>query len=132
MATIKGDYWQFYLDGRLQKRQLKSDIDEEALVEEMVGAGASLRDTIASACDRAAAPLLSGKAKRQWIVEHEAEIKEAGGDADVAYAAYLQGRTDDLAYSVEQSVIEALDQRFGDEDDDDGDDDEDEEEEESK
>jgi len=128
MATIKGDYWQFYLDGRLEKRQLKSDIDEDALVEEMVRMGAPLRDTISAACDRAAAPLVSGKAKRQWIDEHKDEIKDAGGDSDAAYAAYLLGRTDDLAYDVEEAVIGALDQRFGGEDDDeDAEDDDDEE-----
>lgn len=133
MASIKGDYWQFYMDGRCEKRRLKNDIDEEALVEEMVGEGTPLRDAVLFACARAAAPLEGGKAKRQWTEEHKDAIKTAGGDADAAYGAYLQGRVDDLAYAIEEAVLDALDQRFGDdegkEDDDDDDDDEDEEEE---
>jgi hypothetical protein len=128
MATIQGDYWQFYLEGRCEKRRLKNDIDEDALVEEMVRKGTPLRDAVLSACLRAAAPLEAGKARRAWVSEHEDEIRAAGGDSNAAYAAYLQGRTDDLAYVVEEGVVDALDQRFGDNDDDDEEaDDEDEE-----
>lgn len=124
MAKIQGDYWQFYLEGRCEKRRLKNDIDEESLMEEMVRSGTPLRDAVLSACARAAAPLEAGKAKRAWVAERGDEIKNAGGDADAAYAAYLQGRTDDLAYVVEEGVVDALDQRFGDDETDDGEDDE--------
>jgi len=128
MAKIQGDYWQFYMEGRCEKRLLKNDIDEEALAEEIVRMGTPLRDTILSAASRAAAPFESGKAKRGWIKSNDNEIKAAGGDADAAYAAYLEGRTDELAYALEQTVVEELGQRFGDDgesdDGEEGDDDE--------
>ncbi len=124
MAKIQGDYWQFYLEGRCEKRRLKNDIDEESLMEEMVRMGTPLRDAVLSACVRVAAPLEAGKAKRAWVADHGDEIKEAGGDADAAYSAYLQGRVDDLAQGLEDSVLEALSQRFGDDQTDDGEDDE--------
>lgn len=129
MAKIQGDYWQFYLEGRCEKRRLKNDIDEESLMEEMVHMGTPLRDAVLSACARAAAPLEAGKAKRTWVADHGDEIKAAGGDADASYSAYLQGRVDDLAQGLEDSVLEALSQRFGTddgEDDEEEDDDEDE------
>jgi hypothetical protein len=132
MATIKGDYWQFYLDGRGEKRRLKNDIDEEALVEEMMSKGTPLRDAVLSACVRAAAPLEAGKAKRMWVYEHSEAIKAAGDDADAAYAAYLQGRTDDLAYGIEEAVLGALDEKFGEEGDDEGESEEEDEEDEAE
>jgi hypothetical protein len=131
MATIQGEYWQFYVQGRCGKL-LKNDIDEEALVEDMVSKGTPLRDMILSAASRAAAPLESGKARRDWIKINDDEIKASGGDGDLAYAAYLQGRTDELAYALEHAVVEELGQRWGLDDDeaDHGDEDEDDENEE--
>jgi len=123
MANVQGDYWQFYVEGRFEKRLLKNDIDEEAIAEEMVSMGTPLRDALLSAASRAAASFESGKAKREWIKINDNEIKAAGGDADAAYAAYLQGRTDELAYTLEQTVLEELGQRFGGDGDDDGSDD---------
>lgn len=125
MAKIVGDYWQFYLEGRCERRRLKNDIDDEAVTEEMVRMGTPLRDAVLSASARAAAPLEAGKAKRSWISEREEEIKAAGGDTDAAYAAYVQGRIDDLALVVEEGVLDVLSQRFG--DDAEGEDDEEEE-----
>jgi hypothetical protein len=118
MANITGDYWQFYLDGRREGRLLKHDIAEDALVEEMVRTGASFRNTISAACGRAAAPLESGKIKKRWVTDHENAIRIAGGDADLAYSSYLQGRVDELGYALEQDVVDAMEQHFGDEDED--------------
>lgn len=119
MAKIQGDYWQFYLQGRGEKRLLKNDIDEGTLAEEMVRTGELLRDVILAACVRAAAPFESGKARGTWKAEHATEIGMAGGNSDAAYAAYLQGRVDELAYGLEESVLEALGDHFGDDDSDD-------------
>src|SRR5690349_7436309 len=100
MANIMGDYWKFYLEGRGEKRLLKHDIAEDALAEEIVKTGASFRDAISAACTRATAPL-GGKSKRAWVTGHDKAIAAAGGNADDAYAAYLHGRADELAYALE-------------------------------
>lgn len=130
MTSIKGDYWQCYLDGRADKL-IRGDIDVQQLATDLVGKGESLRGVVMAACARVAAPLENGKAKQHWVREAEAFIKTAGGDADAAYSAYLQGRIDKLASKTERRVIEALDEMFGEgeeDDGEDGDDDDDEEE----
>lgn len=125
MASIKGDYWQCYLDGRADKL-LRNDIDAQQLADDVVGKGGTLRDVVASACNRVAAPMESGRAKQRWVSEAAAFIKTAGGDADAAYAAYLQGRIDKLAVKTERRVVEALEEMFpageADDDDDEADD----------
>jgi hypothetical protein len=136
MANITGDYWQFYLEGRGAKRLLRHDIAEDALAEEIVSSGVSFRDAVLAACVRATAPLESGRSKKTWVGEHGTEIAAAGGNADDAYAAYLRGLADELAYALEPGVVEEIGKRFDDEtgdeegdDDDDENDDDDEEEE---
>ncbi len=126
MTNIRGTYWQFYLEGRGNKRLLKHDIAESDLAERMVRDGVPFRETIAAACATAAKPLETSKMKTVWNAAHATAIKEAGGDAAAAYAAYLQGCADELAYAMEQDVIEALIAQF--EDGEDGEDDEDEDE----
>ena len=111
MATIKGDYWKFYLEGRGEKRLLKHEIAEDELVG-LLEAGAQFREVVAEACAKASVPLETGKRKRAWIADHQEEISAVGGDADAAYAAYLQGRVDELAYSLEESVLTELGDRF--------------------
>lgn len=129
MASIKGDYWQCYLDGRADKL-LRNDIDAQQLADDVVGKGGTLRDVVASACNRVAAPMESGRTKQRWVSEAAAFIKTAGGDAEAAYAAYLQGRVDKLAAKTERRVVEALEEMFPDgeveeeEDDDEDEDDE--------
>jgi hypothetical protein len=132
MATIKGDYWKFYLDGRYEKRLLKHEIEEAVLVERM-DSGTPFREAIAEACAKVTVPLETGKRKREWLAVHQADL--VGLNADEAYAAYLQGRVDELAYALEQNVLTALGDRFlgkeedsGDDDDDDDDGEEDDEE----
>jgi hypothetical protein len=125
MANIAGDYWQFYIEGREQRRLLKHDIAEDALAEEMVRTGARFRDVVSAACEKAAAPLDGGKLKKIWITEHNDQITAAGGDTRAAYAAFLQGKADELAYALEPGVVEALREQFGEEGDDEDEDDED-------
>jgi hypothetical protein len=127
MPHIQEEYWTFYLDGRVY-RTLKNDIDPGDLAARlMVPNGKSLRDTVMAASRAVAAPLESGKTKQRWIAEHDADIKAAGGDADAAFKAWLEGRVDELAYVLEPDVLAAMGE--DDDDDDDRDEDDDEEEE---
>lgn len=121
MTSIKGDYWQCYLDGRADQL-IRGDIDVQQLATELVGKGESIRGVVMAACARVAAPLENGKAKQRWVRE-----AEAFSDADAAYAAYLQGRIDKLASKTERRVIEALEEMFGEGEEDDEGEDEDEE-----
>lgn len=126
MASVKGDYWKFYLEGRGEKRLLKHEIAEDELVE-LMESGAQFREVVAEACAKAAVPLETGKRKRQWVDDHQEEIRSAGGDADAAYVAYLQGRVDELAYALEEAVLTELGERFdaeGGENEEDGEDEE--------
>jgi len=132
-TNITGDYWQFYLEGRGTKRLIKHDIAESDLVERMVTDGVPFRETIREACRKASVSLEHSNLKKAWVAAHADAIKAAGGDAEVAYAAYLHGCTDELAYALEQDVVDALSARLGaDEEDEDEDEDEDEEPEEDE
>ncbi len=128
--TITGDYWLFYDIGRDEKL-LKNDIDVATLGEKLVQRGGDLRTAIYEAAESAAKPLESGKHRRAWIEEYQTEISKAGGSDESAYAAYLRGRIDELAYALEEDVREAMpmpewaDRDDDGEDDEDGDDDDD-------
>ena len=112
-------YMGFYLDGR-DAKLLRHDIDENELAEQILEKG-DLRGTIHAAAARSAAGPQLDRYKRQWLRDNEEEIKEAGGDADAAWKAFLDGRIDELANALEPNVLEAMEEALGDED---GDDDE--------
>jgi len=125
MATIKGDYILWYLDGRSEKL-LRHDFTAADIADKVVN-GVPIREELQRQAQSAAAALASGKTKRRWIADNEDWIKTAGEaiDADTAYEAWLQGRIDELAYSLEDEVITELNSRFSEDDEDEeGDEDE--------
>ena len=93
--SIKGNYWQFYLKGRGEKRLLKNDIDVGELAKQIIGSGGLLRQTLSEATAAAGKPLEVGKAKRKWLDEHADAIKDLKAIPDVAYSAWCQGRMDE-------------------------------------
>lgn len=103
---ITGDYWYFYEGGR-DERLLKCVVDVDDLAKDCIG-GASLREVCADAAKKSAVPLERGKHKRVWLEEYDGEISRAGGDKELAYDAYMRGRIDELAYSLETDVRDAL------------------------
>jgi hypothetical protein len=123
MPNITNNYWTFYLEGRAQKKLLPNDIAESDLAERLVRAGGAVRGVIYEACTAAARSLEGGRTKRTWITEHKEAIQEAGGNADLAYEAWLLGRTDELAYALEEDVIAAIRTQVDGEDEDDIDED---------
>jgi hypothetical protein len=128
MADIKAEYWGFYLDGR-EERRLKADISIPDIAQRLLRDGGDLRKTITTECERVRAANDWGKVKRKWIAGADpVAIKDAGGDAEQAYAAWLAGRADELAFYLESKVLAEM---FSDDDDDEegegGDDDEEEE-----
>lgn len=130
MASAHNPYMPFYLEAR-EEKLLRATIDVEALAEQVLEAGADkLHSLIRAAAVNAAMPLEVDKKKRAWIADHEDAIADVGGDKEAAHRNYVLGRVDDLVQSLENEVVEAMnDLVFGedeDEDEDDEDDDEDE------
>lgn len=137
MANISKEYWPFYLQGRDAKRIRQRDFDVEAVADSIVQNGTPVREAIYAACVEIYKPYADGRAKRKWL--EEPSVQAALGDlpgpalhSDPAYAAYHQGLVDELAYAMEQNVLDAMEE--GDEDDgeegeDEGDDDEEDEDE---
>lgn len=131
MADIKGDYAQFYVDGRDAPLLRSTDLSFEEIVAQVVTKGVPFRQAVADACAKIALPHQSGGKKRAWLAENADDIKELGVSADDAYSAFLQGRIDELAYAKERKILEVLvDAVDGDEGDEEDDDEGDEEEEE--
>lgn len=134
MATptnIKQEHWVFYVDGRRERKLMKSDIDLDALANTVVTGGKPFREVLYEACRTAAAPLETGRMKRLWLDNNGAAIAEADGDGEGAFRAWLTGRVDELAYALEEEFVVALaDLVCGEEDttgdDEEGEDDEDE------
>ena len=128
--SIDKAYALFYIEGR-EEKILKNDIDTAQLAEKFLD-GADLRTLCIDAARVAAKPLEVGRRKKDWIEDSKEDIDEAGGDADKAYANYLEGRVDELASDLESDVIEDLTAMISGEDDEDGEDEEDDEEDDDK
>lgn len=123
-------YVAFYLDGR-EDRLLKHDIDTVQIAEEVGDGKGSIHEMLVKAATSAAEPLRVDRKKRTWLEEYEGEIKEAGGDGELAYQHYIQGRIDEVVHRLDGEVVEELSSMHGEEsDDEDDDDDEDEDEDE--
>lgn len=129
--NLQSDYIFFYLEGR-EAKSLKVDIDTEVIAEQVAAGKGTIHELLHKAVSDAAKGLEVDRQKRRWIADYEDEIKEAGGDQDVAYRHYCEGRVDELVYRLEPDVLEELedDDGEGSDDEDDGDDEEDDAEEE--
>lgn len=129
---VSKNYWPFYLEGRADKL-LRHDIDIDALVTRLTSNDdVSLRDAVREACATAASALAGSKDQRKWVDKHKTAIADAGGDSDAAHSAWRQGRIDELAYSLEQDVVDAISDEVLDEEEEEDDDDEDDEDEEDE
>lgn len=109
---MKEPYVIFYLAGR-DDRKIKNDIDTSQIAEDVIAGKGTIRDLVMKAVSEAAAPLRVDRKKKAWIDEYEDEIKDAGGDKELAYQHYLDGRIDELAHSLEADVVEDLDGMMG-------------------
>jgi len=111
---MKPTYATFYIEGR-EDRLLKHDIDTDEIARLVMNGKGTIHELLLKASKAAAEPLLVARKKRTWIEEFEAEIKTAGGDAEEAYRHYIDGRVDELAFSLEQEVVESLGEACGNE-----------------
>lgn len=118
-------YVSFYLDGR-EDRLLKHNIDTIQVAEEVGDGKGSIHELLLKAATSAAEPLRVDRKKRAWLEEFEEEIKSAGGNGELAYQHYVQGRIDEVVHRLDGEVVEELTDMHGDEsDDEDEDEDED-------
>jgi hypothetical protein len=104
---MKPTYATFYIEGR-EDRLLKHDIDTDEIARLVMNGKGSIHELLTKAAKAAAEPLLVARKKRTWIEEFEDEIKTAGGDSEEAYRHYIDGRVDELAFSLERDAVEAL------------------------
>ncbi len=111
---LSDKYLLFYLEGR-EAKMLKADIDTEAVAEEVEAGKGSIHELLHKAVSDAARAEGVDRAKRRWIAEYEDEIKDAGGDGELAYQHYVAGRVDELVHRLDGEVVDFL---AGDEDDD--------------
>lgn len=128
MPYVKDGYIAFYLCGRDEKlTRLRKEISVEELAEDAKTSDKSIYQMVHEKAESAAAPLRSGIPRQRWLEEHAESIKECGGDSSSAYEAFLKGRIDELACSLEADVINAWDDEYSDDDDEEEDDDDDDE-----
>jgi hypothetical protein len=112
---MRRDLLTFYLDGRgaklhklrkvtedfddIAKRVLVHDQSVRAALDVAVGAGASVLKA-----DR--------RFKTAWLKENDDAIQEAGVRSDDAFEAYVEGLRDELAFSLEPEVLEAIEEEI--------------------
>jgi hypothetical protein len=107
MPRIKRKCWSFYLLGR-EERRLRHDVDPEDVAKRILAQDdASLTDELVAAC-QGAAEKISPRVQKNWLADHDDEIKEAGVDHQEAYQAWLAGRVDELARVLEPHVVGAV------------------------
>jgi len=121
-------YIRFYLDGRGDDLLDDSDVDEDDLVEKALAGPDDVATIARAVADKLAAPLALDRERREWLADNTAAIKEAGGDASLAFDHYIKGRVDQYSHSLEDDLVTAM-FKGGDEDEDDEDEDEDDEDE---
>jgi hypothetical protein len=128
MGGMKEQLIPFYMAGRGVKSlsRLKKYVDDPDEIADKITevSGATVRMAVGAACDTAAGQVKADK-KRKKAFEEEfgSELGEltAAGDKDDAWAAYCQGMSDELAFSIEPEVLDALEGESEDDDDDDDD-----------
>lgn len=119
--TTDANYWTFYLMGRDEKL-LRHKEDMATLVDKL-RAPAELRPKLLEvarhACDDYYGVVPNRtRQHRKWLNDHADAITAAGGDKEAAFAAWRQGRIDELAYAIEGQAVEALHDIYGDDDED--------------
>lgn len=125
---LEKPYMQFYVLGRGDDVLRNRDVDEVELADQVMN-GHPVREVCAKVADAVGAKLEHDRAKRDWIAGNREAIDDAGGDAEKAYAHYVQGRKDEYAWHLEEDVVDALyeEEDEDEEDDEEGEDEEDDE-----
>lgn len=132
-------YITFYMNGRddVADGNVTADIDLEVIAEAIIKAAwmdtssdtdpSLIRDRCMNAAATALGPLRNAD-KAAWLKENAADIKRAGfrgPTSHEAFNAFMQGRIDELAHSIEPDLLVAIDVILNtDEEDGDGDDEE--------
>lgn len=127
---MKADYIFFYLEGR-EARKLKADIDTDVIAEQVMAGKGTIHELLHKAVSDAGKGLELDRQKRRWLADYADEIKDAGGNGEDAWRHFCDGRIDELVYTLEPDVLEALDEdaEVDGDDDDEGDEDSDDEDE---
>lgn len=124
---LDSKYMTFYLDGRGDDLFDDDEVDLDDLVEKAMKGGDDPRKLSMGVVENLAGPLRHDREKREWIADNKKPIKEAGGNEQLAFDHYVQGRIDQHAHALEDEIVTAMFEGGDEEDEDDDDDDEDDE-----
>src|SRR5262249_61853265 len=108
MANIDPAHWKFYLDGRGERRLLRSPLTEDEIAKDLETNGGDVRSKILEVATRAALPVEGGRKRSEWVAVHSEDLQQSGVSGEIAYAAYLKGRIDELAYAREPVILAAV------------------------
>jgi hypothetical protein len=109
MSVIKRKYWGFYIEGRDERHRAPGAESIEPVAEKLLGQDdGDIRTATEEMCQKYLDSRLTAGSKRNWIKEREEAIREEGCDAETAYAAWRQGRLDQLVAIAEPHVLSAL------------------------
>lgn len=127
---MKEAYAYFYVLGR-EERPFKNDIDTEQLAKKVLDDKGTIHDVALAAASAAAESLRIDRKKRLWLDEYEDEIAKAGGDKDLAWNHFIDGRIDTVTAELEDAIFDDLAEAVApsEDDDDEGDDEDDDDEE---
>ena len=118
-------YMTFYLDGRGDDLLDDEDVDLDELIEKSLEGGDDPRKVAMRVAENLAAPLRHDREKREWIDDHKKAIKESGGNTELAFDHYVQGRIDQYALALEEELVTGMFEEDAEDDEDDDQDDED-------
>jgi hypothetical protein len=113
---MKDPYVSCYFSGRFDA--FDGTIDTAQLVEK-IESGLPLRDVTMDAARRAIDAEMTHTVKLQWINDNKDDIASMGGNAEKAWMLYGKGRADALASSLEEEVLNSIEEDEGDEEDED-------------
>lgn len=109
MPAIKRKYWGFYIEGRDERHRSPGPDDINAVADALLaGDEGDVRAATEEMCQRLLDAKLTAGAKRRWIAERDAAIREEHCDPEQAFAAWRQGRLDQLVALAEPNVISSL------------------------
>jgi hypothetical protein len=99
--------------GRLDEYEGTIEVDK---IIERVCAGAPLRDVTMEVAKKAITVEMDAATKVQWLKDNLDEIRSMGSDTEKAWRNFCSGRTDALASTLEEAVLEGVMNQIEDED----------------
>ncbi len=108
LTNFQTSYLFFYLAGRDEPSPRNLKLDLEEIAQKAIAGPSDVHTVIRAAVELAMKPFEQGAKRKEFLADNEDEIFSAGGDGDVAYQHYLQGRIDQHTYKITNPVLDAM------------------------